>query len=133
MSFDLLPQLISWYVKVRLLLKLRLSLLLDIYKKIFHFFPFFSCYLLISLFRKYFLRNNSFFGVFFAARTLDVSVVRRYGGGGAGVGDRRGGVGDHCGGGGADVGVGDRCGGDGAGVGVGDCRGDEVVSPPATL
>ena len=32
-SFDLLPQQISWYVKVRLLLKLRLSLLLDIYKK----------------------------------------------------------------------------------------------------
>ena len=133
MSFDLLPQLISWYVKVRLLLKLRLSLLLDIYKKIFHFFVFFSCYLLISLFRKYFLRNNSFFGVFFAAGTLDVFVVRRCGGGGGGVGDRRGDVGDRCGGGGAGVGVGDRCGGDGAGVGVGDRRGDEVVSPPATL
>ena len=29
------------------------------------------------------MRNNSFFGVFFAAGTLDVSVVRRYGGGGA--------------------------------------------------
>ena len=83
MSFDLLPQLISWYVKVWLLLKLHLSLLLDIYKKIFHFFVFFSCYLLISLFRKYFLRNNSFFWVFFAAGTLDVSVVRRCGGGGA--------------------------------------------------
>ena len=144
MSFDLLPQLISWYVKVRLLLKLRLSLLLDIYKKIFHFFVFFSCYLLISLFRKYFLRNNSFFGVFFASWTLDVFVLRRCGGGGGGVGDRlggdeagvgvrRGGVGDRCGGGGAGVGVGDHCGGDGAGVGVGDRRGDEVVSPPATL
>ena len=49
----------------------------------------------------------------------------------AGVGgDRRGGVGDRCGGGGAGVGVGDRCGGEGAGVGVGDHRGDEVVSPP---
>ena len=91
------------------------------------------------------MRNNSFFGVFFAAGTLDVSVVRRYGEGGGGVGDRRGGdeagvggewrggVGDRCGGGGAGVGVGDRCGGDGAGVGVGDRRGDEVVSPPATL
>ena len=90
-SFDLLPQQISWYVKVRLLFKLCLSLLLDIYKKIFHFFAFFSCYLLISLFRKYFLRNNSFFGVFFAAGTLDVFVVRRCGGGGGGVGDRRGG------------------------------------------
>ena len=90
------------------------------------------------------MRNNSFFGVFFAAGTLDVSVVQRYGGGGGGVGNRcggdeasvgdwHGGVGDHCGGGGAGVGVGDRCGGDGAGVGVGDHRGDEVVSPPATL
>ena len=48
-------------------------------------------------------------------------------------GDRRGGVGDHCGGGGVGVGVGDHCGGDGAGVGVGDRRGDEVVSPPAML
>ena len=67
--------------------------------------------------------------------------MRRCGGGGGGVGDRRGGdeagvgdrcggVGDRCGGGGADVGVGDRCGGDGAGVGVGDRHGDEVVSPP---
>ena len=82
MSFDLLPQLLSWYVKVRLLLKLHLSLLLDIYKKIFHFFVFFSCYLFISLFRRYFLRNNSIF-VFFAAGTLDVFVVRRCGGGGA--------------------------------------------------
>ena len=114
MSFHLLPQLISGYVKVRLLLKLRLSLLLDIYKKIFHFFVFFSCYLLISLFRKYFLRNNSFFGVFFTTGTLDVFVVRRCGGDEAGVGVRRGGVGDRCGGGGAGVGVGDRCGGDGA-------------------
>ena len=59
------------------------SAFFDIYKKIFHFFVFFSCYLLISLFRKYFLRNNSFFGVFFAVGTLDVSVVRRCGGGGA--------------------------------------------------
>ena len=91
------------------------------------------------------MRNNSFFGVFFATGTLDVFVVRRCGGGGGSVGDRRGGdvagvggdwrggVGDRCGGGGAGVGVGDRCGGDGAGVGVGDRRGDEVVSPPATL
>ena len=90
------------------------------------------------------MRNNSFFGVFFATGTLDVFVVRRCGGGGGGVGDqhggdeagvgvRCGGIGDHCGGGGAGVGVGDRCGGDGAGVGVGDRRGDEVVSPPATL
>ena len=100
--------------------------------------------MLISLFRKYFLRNNSFFGVFFAAGTLDVFVVRRCGGGGGGVGDQRGGdeagvgvrcggVGDRCGGGRAGVGVGDRCGGDGAGVGVGDRCGDEVVSPTATL
>ena len=77
------------------------------------------------------MRNNSFFWVFFAAGTLDVSVVQRCGGGGGDVGDRRGGdeagVGDRRGG------VGDRCGGDGAGVGVGDRRGDEVVSPPATL
>ena len=79
------------------------------------------------------MRNNSFFGVFFAAGTLDVSVVRRCGGGGGSVGDRRGGVGDRCGGGGASVGVGDRCGGDGAGVGVGDRRGDEVISPPTTM
>ena len=90
------------------------------------------------------MRNNSFFGVFFTVGTLDVFVVRRCGGGGGGVGDRhggneagvgvrRGGVGDHCEGGGAGVGVGDCCGGDGAGVGVGDRRGDEVVSPPATL
>ena len=67
--------------------------------------------------------------------------MRRCGGGGGGVGDwrggdeagvgvRRGGIGDRCGGGGAGVGVGDRCGGDGAGVGVGDRRGDEVVSRP---
>ena len=42
-------------------------------------------------------------------------------------------IGDRCGGGRAGVGVGDHCGGDGAGVGVGDRRGDEVVSPPATL
>ena len=70
-------------------------------------------------------------GVFYAAGSLDVFVVRRCGGGGGGVGDRRGGdeagVGVRCGG------VGDRCGGDGAGVGVGDRRGDEVVSPPVTL
>ena len=82
------------------------------------------------------MRNNSFLGVFFAVGTLDVFVVRRCGGGGGGVGDRRGGdeagVGDRCGGGGAGVGVGDRCGGDGAG-GVGDHRGDEVILPPATL
>ena len=78
------------------------------------------------------MRNNSFFGVFFAAGTLDVSIVRRCGGGGGGVGDRRGG--DVAGvGGDRRGGVGDRCGGDGAGVGVGDRRGDEVVSPPATL
>ena len=60
--------------------------------------------------------------------------MRRCGGCGGGVGDRRGGdeagVGVQRGGGGAGVGVGDRCGGDGAGVGVGDRRGDEVVSPP---
>ena len=77
------------------------------------------------------MRNNSFFWVFFATGTLDVFVVRRCGGGGGGVGDRRGGdeagVGDRCGG------VGDRCGGGGAGVGVGDRSGDEVVSPLATL
>ena len=78
MSFDLLPQLISWYVKVQLLL-----------------------------------------------------VVRRCGGGGGGVGDRRGG--DEAGVGVRHGGIGDRCRGDGAGVGVGDRRGDEVVSPPATL
>ena len=79
------------------------------------------------------MRNNSFFGVFFAAGTLDVSVVQRCVGGGGGVGDRRGGVGDRFGGGGAGVGVGDHCGGNGASVGVGDRRGDEVISPPATL
>ena len=76
------------------------------------------------------MRNNSFF-VFFAAGTLDVFVVRRCGGGGGDVGDRRGG--DEAGVGVRHGGVGDRCGGSGAGVGVGDRRGDEVISPPATL
>ena len=57
-------------------------------------------------------------------------VGDRRGGDEAGVGDQRGGVGDRCGGGGASVGVGDRCGGDGASVGVGDHRGDEVIPPP---
>ena len=70
-------------------------------------------------------------GVFFAAGTLDVFVVHRCGGGGGSVGDRRGG--DEAGVGVWRGGFGDRCGGGGAGVGVGDRRGDEVVSPPATI